>query len=160
MPRLILSFRDAQQLAREWWRTEQLKEQGLPEHTGPYTVAQACEDYRLDYVARGGKAEYTTALTITQHILPALGETEISKLTAKQIKAWHRGLATAPKRLRTKKTAKKVATKEIDRSDAGAVRSRRATANRILTVLKAALNHAFPGTPYCLRRRLARRQAV
>ena len=139
----VLSFRDAQHLAREWWRRENLKAQGLPEHAGPYTVAHACEDYRLDYVARGGKAEYSTNLSITRHILPALGTVEVSKLTSKQIKEWHRGLATAPKRVRTKKSAKKIATKEIDRSDADAVRSRRSTANRILTILKAALNHAF-----------------
>ena len=33
--------------------------------------------------------------------------------------------------------------KKVEASDADAVRARRATANRVLTILKAALNHAF-----------------
>jgi integrase len=52
-------------------------------------------------------------------------------------------VASSPKLLRTKKKATKRATKEVDAEDPDAIRSRRSTANRLLTVLKAALNHAF-----------------
>ena len=38
---------------------------------------------------------------------------------------------------------KKLATVVSDSKDANAVRRRRSTANRLLTILKAALNHAF-----------------
>lgn len=42
-----------------------------------------------------------------------------------------------------KATAERQATRAIDANDAEAVRARRATANRVLTILKAALNHAY-----------------
>ncbi len=45
--------------------------------------------------------------------------------------------------VRTKRFADKQATREFDATNVEAVRARRSTANRLLTVLKAALNHAF-----------------
>lgn len=51
------------------------------------------------------------------------------------MRAWHRGLSTAPARRRGKPVPADVA-------DPDAPRRRQATANRILTILKAALNHA------------------
>jgi integrase len=76
-------------------------------------------------------------------IFPDLGEIELAKLTTKRIRDWHHGLASAPKRRRTSKSASKPSTASFDKRDPDAVRARRATANRLLTVLKAALNHAF-----------------
>jgi integrase len=67
----------------------------------------------------------------------------LSKLTAKKLRGWHAGLAAAAIRLRTGKGATKRNVIEVEKDDAEAVRRRRATANRTLTVLKAALNHAF-----------------
>ena len=64
-------------------------------------------------------------------------------MTARQIREWHSGLAEAPARLRTKDGALELKTRALDPDDTEAVRRRRATANRVLTVLKAALNHAF-----------------
>jgi integrase len=50
-------------------------------------------------------------------------------------------VAAAPKLLRTRNLADKRATRAVVKEDA--VRARRSTANRLLTILKAALNHAF-----------------
>src|SRR5271166_2047497 len=55
----------------------------------------------------------------------------------------HAALAEAPARLRTRKTAKRQNVRDIDLEDPNAVRQRRASANRIFGVLKAALNLAF-----------------
>ena len=66
----------------------------------------------------------------------------MAKLTAKHIVDWRHGLAEAPRRIPTGKLAEQ-ATRDFDASDAEEVRRRRATANRVLTILKAALNHAF-----------------
>jgi integrase len=52
-------------------------------------------------------------------------------------------LATAPKLTRAPRIAKDRKSRAVDMKDVDAVRARRATANRTLTVLKAALNHAF-----------------
>ena len=75
--------------------------------------------------------------------MPNVGEIELAKLTTKRIRDWHHGLASAPKLRRTGKTASKLSTAPFDKRDPDAIRARRATANRLLTVLKAALNHAF-----------------
>lgn len=74
------------------------------------------------------------------HILPSLGSTPVARLTREKVRAWHRGLASAAPRVRAK--AGKVATRAVDENDEDARRARRASANRVLTVMKAALNHA------------------
>jgi integrase len=68
---------------------------------------------------------------------------EVSRLTARRTQDWLQGIARAPKLIRTRKFAKEQGTAEFDADDVEAVRARRSTANRVLTVLKAALNHAF-----------------
>jgi integrase len=52
-------------------------------------------------------------------------------------------VVSAARLVRTKKTERERATVVSDSKDANAVRRRRSTANRLLTILKAALNHAF-----------------
>jgi hypothetical protein len=69
-----------------------------------------------------------------------LAELDVAALTSKTLKKWHAALADPPCRLRTRKTASQQNFCEIDPDDPDAIRRRRATANRILTVLKAALN--------------------
>src|SRR5262249_10059389 len=54
---------------------------------------------------------------------------------------WHEKIAKTPARLRTKPGAAQKY-READDSPEG-VRRRRSTANRVLTILKAALNHAY-----------------
>ncbi len=109
----------------------------------PYTVAMALDDYLADYRRHGGKALRTTEISADAFIRPRLGETPIGELTAKVIRDWHLQLAEAAPRLRTRKGAEPQKVRQIDATDPEAARRRRATANRVLTVLKAALNHAF-----------------
>jgi integrase len=75
-------------------------------------------------------------------ILPELGSIQVEKLTTDRLNRWRTKLATQPKRVRTKRTATEQATRETP-NDEDARRARKATANRILTMLKAALNRAF-----------------
>ncbi|MGC2779895.1 MAG: site-specific integrase, partial [Bradyrhizobium sp.] len=75
-------------------------------------------------------------------MLPEFGSIEDEKLTTDQLIRWRNKVATAPKRVRTKRTAAKRATRETPDDD-DARRARKATANRISAVLKAALNRAF-----------------
>jgi integrase len=77
-------------------------------------------------------------------ILPAFGKVELAKLTTKRIRDWHSGLAASSKLVRTGRVVKKIKkSPALDTKDADTVRARRATANRTLTILKAALNHAY-----------------
>jgi integrase len=77
------------------------------------------------------------------HILPALGTIDTTKLTTKRIREWHHALATSPRLTRRGRTGSRVITLVQEPSDPEAIRRRRSRANRVLTVLKAALNHAF-----------------
>jgi integrase len=104
-------------------------------------VADAMAEYFKAYERRGGRAVYETKRAIETHILPELGSIPVAKLTARKIADWHHGLAEKRARVRTKPGQKQNYREAATGPDA--IRMRRATANRILTVLKAALNHAW-----------------
>jgi integrase len=137
----ILDYGQAQKAARDWWRAELRREEGHDTRHGPLTVAEAVADYLKAYERRGGKAVYDTRRAGETHILPALGPATVDKLTARKITDWHHGLAEKRARARTK-AGRKQNYRKVESGPDGA-RKRRATANRILTVLKAALNHAW-----------------
>lgn len=138
----VLSFSDAQAAARSWFDQLALAEHGAP--AGPYSVSDACKAYLADYKHRRGKDEYNTNLRL-ERIKAALGQVEVRRLTATQIKTWHREMGEAGRLTRSKKLDESGARKRIavDPKDADAKRRRLATANRNLTVLKAVLNLAF-----------------
>jgi integrase len=131
--RNALTFDQAQDSARRWSPT-----MGEAQHS-PYTVNRACDDY-LEYLhtdGRTGGAIRDAEYRIAAFIRPALGAFEISKLEAKQLRRWLGSLAKAAPRLRTRHgDAQK-------HKDATSDRARKATANRVLTILKAVLNFAF-----------------
>ena len=138
---VILDYSQAQRAARQWWRTERRREEGHDTPEGPFTVKDAIDDYLKAYERRGGKAVYDARRTVEAHILPSLGGITVAKLTARKITDWHHGLSEKRVRARTRQGRKQNFRKVETGSDA--IRKRRATANRILTVLKAALNHAW-----------------
>lgn len=133
-----LTFAQAQTAALAWFSA--LARSG-GKVIAPITVREAAAAYLNDYAARGGKSLADNRRTIDAHVLPSLGSQLVESLTAKQLRDWQRGLALAPARLRRKADA----AKPVGRIavDADAKRARRATANRVMSVLKALLNHAF-----------------
>lgn len=140
----ILSFAQAQDAVRAWWKVANREALGLPTDSGPYTVASAIDDYFAHRESRGSKGLDKDRAMARVNITPLLGSIEVAKLTTKKLADWHATVAKTGKRGRAAKAAPALAKpKALDRSDPDAVRRRRATANRILTVLKAALNHAF-----------------
>ena len=100
-----------------------------------YTVADAIRDY-MDWYAAHRKAVSTTRQTCQTHILPRFGRKALADLTTRDIRKWHQALAAAPRRSHGK-------TLKSGPTDPESIRKRRVTANRILTVLRAALNHAW-----------------
>ena len=136
----ILSFSQAQERARSWF-SRSLKGDAELEISDPYTVADALDDYERDYLRRGGKALTRQRLMVNAHIRPALGPVELRRLNKKQIENWLDTLANTPPRLRSR-TGSAPKHRERDDSVEG-VRKRRETANRVLTILKAALNLAY-----------------
>ncbi len=136
----VLSFAQAQEAARKW--VAQLAQQqhgGLP--AGPYSVKECVQDYLtwLEGHRKPGTSPRYKAATL---ILPKLGDILCSNLNAAGLQRWLRDLAASPARLRTKKGSKQRYRKVVA-GDQEAIRSRRASANRVLTILKAALNRAW-----------------
>ncbi len=144
----VLSFGDAQAAARTY-ETEQARiDKGLDPKTGwsegealaDYTVAKAIADYLTDNSDKGD-AFKESGYRINADILPTLGDVEILKLTARRITDWHRELAQRAARKRGRK-GDEAKFKDLPKS-ADDKRKRQASANRTLTILKAALNHAW-----------------
>lgn len=137
----VFSFAQAQERAREWFdRKAREQAGGFTPLDRPYTVADALADYRADYLRRGGKSIDRLDWSAEAWIKPELGTIELEKLSKTRIVAWHQKIADTPARLRTKAGAAQ-RHRAADNSPE-AVRRRRSTANRVLTILKAALNHA------------------
>ena len=134
----ILTFTQAQDKARQRFKQGARDEAGI---AGPLTVADAIRDY-LEYLDHEGKSTYDTKCRADAFIVPKLGDIECSRLTSRKLRGWLSALASAPPRLRTKKGGKQQH-RDLDQSDEEVVRKRRASANRVLTILKATLTHAF-----------------
>src|SRR4051794_30597609 len=101
----------------------------------------------LDYVAwlerhRPSNTAREARYAAEAHILPELASLPVAKLTAARLRRWHEALAEAPKRLRVSRGST-VPRFQPSSADPEARRARRATANRVLTILKAALNRAY-----------------
>ena len=136
----ILDFNQAQKLAREWYEQQANKDLGL-DHTGPYTVDQAIEDY-LEWYKAHRKSLRSVQYSMNSFVLPEFSGLEVSHLTPSRLRKWHHKLAATPARKRTR-TGSKQQFRAMPENDPEILRKRKATANRILTVFKAALNHAF-----------------
>jgi integrase len=107
---------------------------------GPCTVAVALERYTQSLEAEG-KDPTDTRNRAAAMIVPALGSIEVAKLDTDRINAWIKDLVDTPPRVRTAKG-------ELQRYrapafDKDSIRRRRSTANRVVAILKAALNHAY-----------------
>jgi integrase len=138
------SFAQAQERARAFFNRKARELAGhIEEPIGAYIVERAIDDYLGARERRGSKGVKADRYAAKARIVPALGSIEVSRLTAKRIRDWHEAVASAPKLVRTGKFATSQATRDFDVGDGEEVRARRSTANRLLTILKAALNHAF-----------------
>lgn len=103
-------------------------------------VNDAIADY-LEWMEGNRKSAQDARYRAEALILPTFGGKDVAKLTAKEIRSWLRNMAETPPRLRTRKDSEQKF-REMDDGPDG-VRRRKASANRTLTVLKAALNRAW-----------------
>lgn len=107
---------------------------------GTYKVADAMKAYFAELTEQR-KPTKEAERRYRVFIEPTLGGDDVAELTTERIEKWHRAIAATPPRLRTKKGAEQRYGKLDDSDDA--IRARQATANRILTILKAGLNLAW-----------------
>jgi integrase len=106
---------------------------------GVYTVQQTVDDY-LDHI-QGKPSYYEVQKRLSAYVPPELAKKDVAKLTRQDLVKWHRDLAKAPPRTRTKK-GQDQRHRRVDMRDPEIVRARQNSANRILGMLKAALNFA------------------
>jgi integrase len=138
----ILTFSQAQAIARGRFVEERRVASGLPAKSGPYTVRLCINEY-IEWLEQNRKSSSDARARADALILPKLGDVECSKLTTKEIKAWKEATAKTPPRLRTKKGQPQKFRTDDDEDPDEARRKRRASTNRTLTILKAALNAAW-----------------
>ena len=136
-----LSFAQAQAVAREMRARATRIAAGLPIETGPYTVKQCIADY-LTWMEQNRKGAKDARYQAEALIIPKLGGIECEKLKVSELRTWLQQVANTPARVRGKKGAGP-RFREVDEKDEENVRRRRASANRTLTILKAALNMAW-----------------
>ena len=137
----ILSFQHAQEKARAWFAERERVAAGGGIHTGPYTVADAMADYLAWMESEGKKSLRDAEIQINAMILPKLGKIELAKLTTTKIRQWRDAIAKSPARSRTRKGDAQRYRNAPDNPES--VRQRKLSTNRIMSTLKAALNHAF-----------------
>lgn len=136
-----LSFDQAQASARAWLKHLAHEDAG-DLTSGSYTVTALMSDYLADRKRETRKDLSRTRSVIDLHILPTLGSIEVSKLTHSKVKAWRDHVADSGPRVRVAK-GEESASRTIDTENADVMRKRYATANRIFTVLRAALNFGY-----------------
>jgi integrase len=137
-----LSYTQAQAFIRQRSVEYTRVAKGLPAKDGPHNVQRCVEEY-LEFLAKNRKTAKDARWRAEALILPVLGEIACADLTTKQIRQWLESAATAMPRLRTKKGAEQQRYRQLDADDDEQRRQRRATANRTLTILKAALNRGW-----------------
>ena len=103
------------------------------------TVREAMRRYAEFKSAEGQPVDGITQRSAV-HILPTLGDLIVAELTADQLRNWLTSMAASPAQTRPRNGQPRF---RPPAADADAVRSRRVSANRVLTILKAGLNHAF-----------------
>ncbi|WP_110354132.1 site-specific integrase [Methylobacterium sp. B4] len=134
----ILTHEQAKEAARAWVKSLR----SAPDAQPALTVGDALDRYLEAREAEGMKSGYDARSRAKAHILPNLGSLRVADLTLDRLRRWRDAMVKAPKLLRTSRLATKRNTRAVDISDEEALRRRRDTANRTLTLLKAALNWA------------------
>jgi integrase len=104
--------------------------------TAPYTVADAMATY-LDYLDSKKKSGHNSRVYANGSILPKLGHIRLRDLDKATISDWLDDLAASPRKTRAPAGVLAPPVTDEDR------RKRRSSANRVYTVLRAALNMAF-----------------
>ena len=135
--KIVMTHDQARDAAKAWARS--IKQLERPDFAA--TVDDVLDRYFEARSAEGMKSIEDAKGRAAFHIRPKLGRTRVADLTIGKIRSWRDGLVSAEKHLRTAKgAAPNVAL--IDLGDPEVVKRRRDTANRTLTILKAALNWA------------------
>jgi integrase len=136
----VLDFAQAQEKARTWFLSATTLATG--EHVtgrGGYTVNQCCLDYLHHLQRRGAPDHRHTKYDLDAYVIPQLGTLQVARLTRPKLEQWRADIAASPRR-----TNRKYVQEKGQHIQSGEnLRKRRATTNRIMRRLRAALNLAL-----------------
>jgi len=133
---VVMTCDQAAEAARKW----RDKRANGGRVAGKYRISECMEDY---FEWREGQGTSLHSLNgdrgrSAAYILPQIGNVECAALTHEQIERWRDKVAAMPGLLRTSK-GESQRFKPVDRS-ADAIRRRKVSANKVFSILKAALN--------------------
>jgi integrase len=103
------------------------------------TVRQAVEHY-IEAKAAAGQPVRDLISRTSVHVLPTLGDLAAAELTTETLRKWLAAMAAAPAQKRPKGGEPQF---YAEPGGDEAIRRRRSSANRVLGMLRGALNHAF-----------------
>jgi len=140
----VLTYVQAKNMAAEWLE-QQIKqifniEEDDSGQNSSFTVADALHAYFKGGERRGMKGVVRDRMSADAWIVPRLGILKVSSLTRSQIEGWLDDIATTPRRVRTRAGDRSAFASPPATDDEK--RARKDSANRVLTILKAALNFA------------------
>ena len=141
----VLSYFQAQDKARAALAEALAPKPEPAEPEAAYTVGDALSDY-LDWLDlhRARTTAHESRIMSAAHIGPTLGAIPLADLTTPKVRDWLAALARAPARRRRKAGAlPPKPAKATGPVDPETLRRRKATANRVFSLLRAALNHAW-----------------
>ncbi|MBR1154593.1 site-specific integrase [Bradyrhizobium sp. JYMT SZCCT0428] len=133
----ILSFWQAQTRARE----RMVARAHIEKETQRSLTVATCIDQYIEFLDAHRKSGREARYAANAFIRPVLGKTKIEDLTTAQLRKWHTDLTKEGARVRTGKDNPQRFKDNL--ADPERLRRRKSTANRILTILKGALNQAF-----------------
>lgn len=136
----VFDFAQAQEKARTWFLTATALATG--QHVlqpGGYTVKQCCLEYLQHLERRGSPDHRHTKYDLDAYVIPKLGTLQITKLTRPKLEQWRADIAASPRRTNRKHEPENKPHVQTEED----LRKRRATANRIMRRLRAALNLAL-----------------
>lgn len=131
---VVLSYAQAVAIAT----TMQLEaREPRPRHFADGVTLNAAGAVYFDEHLAGRGSEKDARRWWAMHVERGIGKRLVSAMTAEGLRRWHRDLAQTPPVRRGGKVL------PFDPADPDQVRARRSTANRILTIVKAALNYCW-----------------
>jgi len=136
----VFDFAQAQEKARTWFLTATALATG--QHVfqpGGYTVKQCCLEYLQHLEHRGAPDHRHTKYDLDAYVIPKLGTLQVTKLTRPKLEQWRTDIAASPRRTNRKHEPEDKPHVQTEED----LRKRRATANRIMRRLRAALNLAL-----------------
>ena len=136
----VLDFAQAQEKARTWFMTATAMATG--QHViqpGGYTVEQCCLDYLKHLERRGAPDHRHTKYDLDAYVIPKLRTLQVAKLNRPKLEQWRADIAASPRRTNRKHGQENEPHIQTEEQ----LRKRRATANRIMRRLRAALNLAL-----------------